>query len=471
VPNTYSYATLTDALNQLASRLFDPTFQQWTQAELTGYIREALRTWNALTSFWRAEMAFPLTNNAWWYDLRAQPGTLIPYTVTKYEMVSQLENHLLEPPTPAAWSGSGQFSLQDLNTALQRRQDDTLGATAVTVNRSLVNAPIQTRVVLPDNTIDLRRVVWLPTPPTSGPRTPNKILRQSDRWAERAFQPLYTVAGPQAPSNWMQNTEPPPSFDVDAVPNLTGSYEVLTVNAGPVWLPGTDGALTVPDDWTWVFKWGALWDLLSRESNSKDSIRAEYCKRRYLEGLSLMENAPTTLALRLNNIPMGVDAVRNGDDFNPSWMGIGLTWAEVTETWNQATFTWASTAGIPNVAYSMANLLAFGPAPSVGANYSATVSLVQNAPVPMNPGDFIQVSRDDFDTIIDYAHHLAMFKAGGAEFLATVTLYTGMEKKAAWYNGKLKEMGFFSMDQLEIGTWQESRSPRYAVGTGPAAES
>lgn len=469
MPSQYTYASLADALTQLGSRLFDPLFQQWTQTELIGYIQESLRTFNALSGFWRSDMVFPLNGSTWWYDLRTQPGTLIPYTVTKYQLITQIQNHLLEPPTPGAWSGSAQFSLQDLLTALQRRQDDSLGTTGVTLVRGLVNAPIGTRVVLADNVIDLRRVAWLPTPdPVLGPAFQNQILRQSDRWAERAFNPNYTTASELPPSNWLQNTEPPPSFDVDTVPPVTGSYEILTVNSGPTWVAGEDGTLNIPDDWTWVFKWGALWDLLSRESNSKDSIRAEYCKRRYAEGLALMESAATVLALRLNNIPMSVDSVRNGDDFDPLWMSTGLTWAEITESWDDATFTWASAAGVPNSAYVAGNLLAFGPAPSLQNAYSATVSVVQNAPVPVNPGDYIQIARDCFDAIIDMAQHLAMFKQGGAEFLATVPLYQGAQRKAAQYNGKLKEMGFFSMDQQDLSILQEERNRRYAVGTGPA---
>lgn len=474
MPTQYSYATLNDALNALGSRLYDPGFQQWTQTELTGYIVESLRTWNALTGFWRSEMVFQLIALQWWYDLRTQANSIIPYSVLQSQMVQQVENHLLEPPTsayPLTWGGSGQFSVSDILAALQRRQDDTLGTSGCTITRSLVNAPIGGRVQLADNTVDIRRVTWLPTP---GFGYGNTILRQSDMWAKRAFDPNYTVDAQRPPSNWLQNTEPPPSFDIDYVPPVTGQYEVLTVNAGPAWSATADSKLTIPDDWTWVFKWGALMDLLSRESNAKDAMRAEYCKRRYQEGLALLEIMPTVLACRLNNIPMGVDAVRSGDDFNPLWQ---------TEAPAQ-----------PTSAYSAANLIAFGSAPNgpltwadintqwgaqgsltwatagSGGPYSATVSVVQNAPVPPTAGAYIQVARDCFDTIIDLAHHLAMFKQGGDEFAATIPLYQRAQKKAAQYNGKLRETGFFSMDQTDLSQLQERRVPRYYQGTGPEAQ-
>ena len=437
MPN-YSYALVSDAVAALSSRLYDPNGRFWTGTEQVAYITEALRTWNALSQFWRSEMVFSPQLNTSWYDLRTVAGSIIPYTVTKYSLISQIEYHLLEPATPAAWTGSNQFALQDIVNALQRRQDETLGVTACTLGESLVGAAVGIRTILPDNVIDLRRVAWIPA---TGFGYVNKILKQSDMWAEQAFNPTYTTAAQGPPSNWMQNTEPPPSFDVDQVPPVPGQYDVLTTNAGPAWAAGTDGTLTIPDDWTWVIKWGALLDLLSRESNSKDELRAAYCKQRYEEGLKLLGMMPTVLALRMNNIPLAVDAVRNGDDFNPGWQ--------------------AAAAGPPTSAYLAANLLALAPMPDSSTNYSATVSVCQNAPIG---AQFIQVARDDFDSIIDYAQHLAMLKVGGAEFAATIPLYQKFQAKAAQYNSKLLSMGFFEMPQLELGQREEHRNPRYVAG-------
>jgi len=164
----YSYANLNDALGALSARLYDdgvagqPAFQQWTQTELTGYLQEALRTWNAQAGFWRTEMSFNLTQGAFFYDLHAQNNSVIPYTVTQGNVVQQIENHLLEPPTttyPLTWTGSNQFALSDILAALQRRQDETLGTTACTINQSNVTALLSRRISLGDNIIDIRRVV------------------------------------------------------------------------------------------------------------------------------------------------------------------------------------------------------------------------------------------------------------------------------------------------------------------------
>ena len=93
--------------------------------------------------------------------------------------------------------------------------------------------------------------------------------------------------------------------------------------------------------------------------------------------------------------------------------------------------------------------------------YSPTVSVVMNAPVPTYPGDFMQVARDDFDTIIDYAQHLAAFKMGGSDFLASVPLYQGMLRRAALYNGRLSAMGYFEKQMAELSQLEQERNPMF----------
>jgi len=108
-----------------------------------------------------------------------------------------------------------------------------------------------------------------------------KILRQADLFAQRAFNPGYVSANSQPPRTWFQSTDPPISFSVDFTPPVAGNYNLLTVNAGNNWTANNASNLQIPDDWAWVLKWGALYDLLSRESSAKDALRAEYCLRRY----------------------------------------------------------------------------------------------------------------------------------------------------------------------------------------------
>ncbi len=434
------------AVSDLASKLYDPTYQFWSEAELATYITEALRTWNSLTSFWRSDMVFPAVAGNWWYDLTAQAGSLRPYTVSDNDLLTQIEYHLLEPLTttyPLVWAGSLQFGLLDILGALQGKRDEVLSTTGCTITRNLVNAPFVRRVPLPDTMIDVRRVAWLPV---TGMGFSPVTLAPSDPWSKEAFDPQWTIAGFEAPSAFLRSAEPPLAFDVDRVPPVAGDYEILSVDAGPALSQTAATLLGIPDDWTWVIKFGALADLLSREANSKDSLRAEYCDMRFREGMGLLQSASAVLSLRLNDVPLPVDAVRNGDDFNPTWQ--------------------ADAASQPASSYAAGlNLIGLGPVPDSGP-YSITATVVQNAPLPVLPSDPIQLARDDYGAVLDYAQHLAAFKMGGAEFQATFPLYQGFVKRAALYNSKLSELGIFQKPMYEVSKLESERNPVYE-GQGP----
>lgn len=450
----YQYATLTDAQNSLAQRLYDngiaatPANQFWPNAELSYYIVEALRVWNALTGFWRAEFAFSLKKNINWYDLTAQGGTLRPYTVTDQYLVNVIEYHLLEPQTsltptsaaPATWTGSNQFALPEIYGALTRAQQTVLTKTGCTITPVLVNADTGSRrTILSDQTLDIRRVAWAPA--LNNAPFVTIPLRQSDIWEKQAFDPSWIQETGLPPGVWMQSSTPQPSFDVDQIPPVPGEYDVLTVNSGPVSNATSAQTLKVPDDWSWLIKWGAMADLLNTEANAKDAPRALFCQQMFDRGCALLENAPAALGLRLNDVPLFVDSIRNGDDFNPLWQ--------------------ASTPAQPQSCYqSGLNMLGF-PTPDAGP-YSALVTVVQNAPVPVLPGDYIQIPRGDYDSIINFAQILAMFKAGGGEFAEVLPMLQQFFSQAGLYNRKLQEMGQFPGDMFSISQREERRNRRVA---------
>lgn len=455
--STYSYVTLQQAVIDLYGRLYTPssdaTQQFWTPTELTAYIIEGLRVWNSLTSFWRAEIALTVSanlgvnGNAWWYDLTSQ-GPLRAYTVTDNDLVQQIEYHLLEPLTttyPLVWAGSGQFAMADILGAITRRQNETLGDTNCTISIGQVNAPILPgRVFLPDTNINIRRVSWQPEAENG---FSNVALRQSDPWAKRSFDFGYRQKASAPPGTWMQSAEPPPSFDVDRTPPVPGIYEVLTVNSGPDANAAANATLTIPDDWTWVVKYGAMIDLFDREANAKDSLRMTYCQQRYKQGLAVMKNAPAALALYLDGVPMFLDSVRNGDDFNARWQ--------------------SASAGTPTSAYTAGlNLIGFGPQPDSG-QYGALLQCVINAPVPANNGDFIQIGRNDYDSLLDYCQHIAALKQGGAEFIATMPLFSRFIAQASLYNSKLREMAEFQQPMYEVSQLESERTPTFSKGQGP----
>src|SRR4029453_7370500 len=61
--------SLTRAVADVAGRLADPGFVRFSAAEVTTYVLEALRTWNALTGHFRSHGTFETVNGQPFHDL------------------------------------------------------------------------------------------------------------------------------------------------------------------------------------------------------------------------------------------------------------------------------------------------------------------------------------------------------------------------------------------------------------------
>jgi hypothetical protein len=462
----YAYISFLQFRQALSRRLYDPSMVFWTDAELGIYATEALRTWNALTGYWRGDFTSPSAILTTWYDIPSLANTLRPYTVPDQSLYATILYHLLEPPTGVV---SAQFSNDDIVQAVQRRRDELLSISSCTQTVRTVGA-VAGRITLPDTVIDVRRMAYLPTQSVltgkgygTGrygfgiygrsaaaridiPRP--SVLWPEDTFAEQSYDALYTLnpAGtPGLPSTYLLTTQPPLSFDTNCPPAFGGSYELLTVEAGvPLSFAGTATPFLIPDDWTPALKWGALADLFARESNAQDPLRAAYCEQRYRQLAAILrDSAPALLAMRVNNVPAQVSSVRGTDLYNTSWQG--------------------ADPGVPqSVSYAGMNLFALNPPADSGVNgvpYDLTVTVVENAPVPTLDADLVQVSREDLDALLDYCVHIAMLKAGGADFMATMPLYKRFMSQATLYNRKLSEAGEYTDTLMGMAVRERNLNP------------
>jgi hypothetical protein len=433
---------LSDAITGLSQRLYDTTNQFWPQAELTLYIQEALREWNALTSYWRGDFIFPTVTGTTWYDITdptIAPNSLRLYEFNPANLYTIIQYHLLEPPVgTGVWTGSLQFSQADLTAALQRRRDELIAESGCTISRFQMNANSQ-RLMLPNNVIDLRRIAFLDAATCLW-----TVLFETDQWGLHSFDNGYLQQPPGTPTMYSMSTEPWITFDTDVHPS-PGVYEILTIE-GLTASPSTQ--LNIPDDWTWVLKWGALSDLLGRESVAKDMLRQKYAEGRYRQGMALLKAAPAVLQTQFNGQQIELDAVYANDLYNTTWQ-------------NQAEGApqYILTAGLNQLAVS----------PTSDQPYQVGISCVENAPVPVNPGDCILIGRDLFDVIIDEAQHIAAFKMGGAEFLSTMPLHDRFMQEAVLYNSKLGQQGDFQRVLYGLSQREDALKPRYTMDGDPGA--
>ena len=71
--------------------------------------------------------------------------------------------------------------------------------------------------------------------------------------------------------------------------------------------------LNLPNNWGWLAKWGALADLLGRESETTDRQRADYCLKRYQQGLEDLKEANWLLLATIDNLPVDTPSVKDLD--------------------------------------------------------------------------------------------------------------------------------------------------------------
>ena len=429
----YQWLTLSTAQQALADRLAESFRTFWSDGELQVWIKESLRTWNSLTEFWNTEFAFTASSASTWYDLSAMAGSPRLRTVVDNDLYIAMEYALLEPPSGGTWTGTSQFQISDLSGALQRRRDEIIQIAGCNVQQlpKIPSIPNTRRTEFPDTTLEPRRARFVPD---SGAAV---TLSREDTIAFDAFESRH-LQTQQFPTAWSVITGPPLSMDVDTAPNRPGNYDVLSLISGPSFNPPASTPVDIPDDWTWLARFGAMADLLGRDSEATDRERAAYCMKRYQDGLKIMKASNWIVSGTINGLPVDLPSVTEMDGWAPEW--------------EQDTAAWPSlvTAGM--------DLMAVCPLPQ--AITGVTAMLVGNAPVPQAAGDFVQVSRDVFDVILDYAQMLATFKVGGEEFKATMELEQNFMKAAAETNKRLWQMGIFPDVAHAEGKRQDRVQPR-----------
>lgn len=431
----YTHTTLAQAKTQLAARLRDTGKLFWVDAELGKLINESLYTWQSLTGYWRERGVFNTTPNTLFYNLISKLPTLLGYNLTTRDSITSLQYSLLEPPTPIAWTGTSMYTLTDLTTALQNRRNQFLvdtNAILSTLDFPIVPPPIP-RQVLPDTVINIARAAYKDV---DGNRS---SLFENLEFNATAYDPDWAIS-PATPDLYSVIATPPVTIQLIPPPNDIGTLELVIVQA-PNNLDPTDAGnlVNVPDNFEWVLRWGVLADLLLREGESHDPVRGQYALSRYNHGIKVAIEQSIALQWEINGVPVLPSSVEDHDVYD---------------------IEWHNNSGTPDSILTIGqNLIAVNPLADIGP-YSITVDLIRNAIVPTNDADFIQVGRQDLETILGYAEHLAAFKLAGTEFLNTMPLLDKFISQASAYNSRLSAINSYVLTTAQsiINTQQSSKA-------------
>lgn len=395
---------LSTAITELAYRLGDPLGVHWTSAELTRYLLESLRVYNALTCTYRDRGTFPTAAGVAFYDLPSvlkdqATGTVFlrGYNLKDQDLVLDLEYSLMEPASTTTWTGTAMFSLNTLVQPMQRRRDRFLWETGLVVVRqtTAVTPDANGRVVMPLTTVQLRRAAW-----NDGTRI--LPLYREGEWNANAYQRNWpTAVATNAVNPWAYSVSvtPPLNLQLMPPPNAIGTLDTLGVALGNNLDPTVGVLLGVPDDFAWVLKWGVIADIFGGEGPSRDPLRESIAD-------SLWK--------------LGIDAARKSAVILDGFQGTPFSPLPIHAISDADTFlrTWQSTNGAlgtgSRILTAGGNLVAVTPVPTGIA--TVTLDVVRNQKVPVLTTDcFFEGGVAITNALLDYAQFVAMFKEGPSQ--------------------------------------------------------
>lgn len=289
----YAHTTLAQARTALAARLNDPGFTFWSAAELDRYIVEALRTFQALTGFYRDRLYFQMSPNVPFYDLNL---LLADYnlSVTDLDAWNLVLPQLVEPTT-VPYAGTDHFTQDQIVSAMQRRRNQFLVDTGCKITRSSIPVPMGTyRLELDESVVDVRRLAWI-----DGDNVVHEMYRD-DEHGMMMYRPLWESDAP-IPDSYSVMLTRPVTIQLINPTSSAGTLDALTINA-PANIALDGSSLGIPNDFMWAIRFGALSDLLAADGPAQDKPRAEYCEARYKEGVQLATVNPSVLNV-LREIP------------------------------------------------------------------------------------------------------------------------------------------------------------------------
>jgi hypothetical protein len=438
----YTYITWLQLQTRFFDRLGDQVFytNTGTYPETTLYLREALRVWNVLARFYRSRITFATAANTAWYKITdptvvTNPANQLNFTMTIRDVVAEMQIMFMEPVSPTAWTGTDMFTLDQLVQAVQRRHDQFLLETAVTIDRiyPVVGAiSLEGRMDLPQTVADVRRVSWV----DNGTLDRTQLWRR-DEWGARSQQFNWTLTPSDPPTGYSMSLTPPLGIQLIPPPSNAGHLDVLAVLNGPTLDTALNTLISIPDDYVWALKYGAMADLLGQEGQARDHSRTKYCEERWKQGVALASLEPFIFNVMVNNVPVPVTNLQ-GLDSNAAG--------------------WENGTGTPDMAAAYRDMLTLNPIPD--GVYGITADILRPAPIPALPGDFVMLGPEQLDVILDYAHHIAAFKEAGAEFNATQRQLNNMIQLAGDHNNKLQALAVFREVFEDRSNREDLRRPR-----------
>lgn len=432
---TYSQTTLTVLIAQIRELLDDPAGVYWVDEEITFAVQEAMYVFGSLTSYWRTRGTFNVkpTDKSPFYLLNKQIPDLRPRTITLNSVVKQIQYRILEQASGITGTGgSGQVSIASILQSVQRARNrfvlDVHFPNSVHNPFSPVSPPGGI-ITFPQSSVFVHRASWQ----DSGGAWAN--LWRQDSWVfDHSSASWPSDAG--TPQAYSEAEMAPLVLQMYPNPLSAGTLEAVTVDSLDVDIADPDALFDIPDEWMHAIVWAAIEDLMTGGGQIIDDLRGQYASQRYQQAVKFAQDARTVIRLTCNGNPLPIDTLAAIDAGFPYWR-------------NQV--------GMPQMAGVLYDVVAINPG-AVDQVYAMGADVVQAAPVPAAPGDFIQIGEENIDDIMDYVANVVMFKCGGAEFKSTMGNYDNFMRAVSLRKG----VNAAKIKYLEplFGQWQREEVER-----------
>jgi hypothetical protein len=436
---------LGDTTTKLAGRLHDPGMVFWSGAELQRIILEAMRFWNVLTGFNRKRYTFTMAAQSipWscFLDMRAYlPGFALKDAPagdrTGRDIYNDVQRRLIEPPTPTggAWTGSDQFTPEEIYYAITHRTTQFLYETGVNAFELQVpyldttaggRIDIQNHIPAGTTPLQILRVVWV-TP--EGKFIP--LTRDDSRAGHLSRGRIQSH-----PDSYSLITASPTTMHLYPAPTDRGQMNIILSRASSqTFSPIEDFYL---DDFETFVLWGAVADLLSKDGQAYDPQRAAVAEQLFRMGVEAVKLTPSVLDVEINGSPVIPTSAYALDYGRPGWDG---------------------ELGRPEE-FALVSPYRYTLCPRPAAATSVTVEYV--SPVSLPPADSMQLNMGDEmnEPILSLATFFASFKLGLYEIYNAKRLFDNALQQALVYNRKLDSTSVYKDFIYGVGSEQRRYRP------------
>jgi hypothetical protein len=198
------------------------------------------------------------------------------YSVTVQQLIDEIRMHLLEPAGEVTWS---LWTQTEVLTFIQQKVIRFLMETGIVRERlERAHNTGSGEVDLPEDLLDLRRVAWDGT----------ALLRTDPFVLDHGTGAWYLGSG--TPYTYIEEPRDPLTIRIIPAPDANGTIAFIYIQPGidVLSLYGVrDAHLPIPAAFCPHIKWGVLGDMLMKEGEAHDPVRADHCFKRYEEGVQL----------------------------------------------------------------------------------------------------------------------------------------------------------------------------------------